>query len=207
MAKLTTQQGIAQGLTAQHIATNLANYEAARSSFFVFVVNDLSNLLKPNFHGGIDDDDAINNVYDEVKAAEAIKLNVVSCDVPSWEVSTGEITRGNDKVKYAMSPSFGDGSIKVDDMIGLDTKSILYAWLRLAYDPNTFKGGRMKDYKKTCTLMEYTQDFELIRTWTIYGCFITKLDESAFDKENDEARKITATFVYDRAIPELPEEE
>lgn len=63
----------------------------------------------------------------------------------------------------------------------------------------------MKNYKKTATLIEYTQDYEPIRTWTIYGMFITKLDEGDFDKENDGKRQITANFVYDRAIMELPE--
>lgn len=37
--------------------------------------------------------------------------------------------------------------------------------------------------------------------------FITGLDEGEFDRENDGKRQITAKFVYDRAIMELPEEE
>lgn len=57
----------------------------------------------------------------------------------------------------------------------------------------------MRDYKKTCTLMEYTQDYELIRTWTLEGCFITKLSEGEFDRENDGKRKITVDISYDRA--------
>lgn len=63
----------------------------------------------------------------------------------------------------------------------------------------------MADYKKTCTLCEYTQDYQLIRTWTLEGCFITQLQEDNFDKENDGKRKITATIVFDRATVEVPE--
>lgn len=209
MAQLNTPDAIAHGLTAQHIATNLNDYEAARSSFFVFVVDDLSNLLQTNYQGGINDDAAVDNFMDKDTATKSIQLNVTNCDIPlGYEVSVQEFTRGNDKVKFAGAASFSSGSFKVDDLVGLDTKSILYAWLRLAYDPHTFKAGRMKDYKKTCTLMEYTQDFELIRTWTLYGCWINKLTEDGFDKSNSEAkRQITADFVYDRAIMELPEEE
>jgi hypothetical protein len=76
------------------------------------------------------------------------------------------------------------------------------AWQYLAYNPHTGKGGRMKDYKKTCTLCEYTQDYELIRKWTLYGVFIFKLSEDEFDRENDGKRKITAEFSYDKAVIE-----
>ena len=62
----------------------------------------------------------------------------------------------------------------------------------------------MKDYKKTCTLIEYTQDFEQIRSWTLYGCWISALSEDAFDKESDGKRQITATIEYDRAEMVMP---
>jgi hypothetical protein len=58
----------------------------------------------------------------------------------------------------------------------------------------------MIDYKKTCTLYEYTQDYKLIRKWTLEGCFIKGLTEGEFDREStDGKRKITAEIVYDRA--------
>ena len=57
----------------------------------------------------------------------------------------------------------------------------------------------MKDYKKNCTLIEYTQDFEQIRSWTLYGCWVSDIQEGDFDKENDGKRKITAKLEYDRA--------
>jgi hypothetical protein len=57
----------------------------------------------------------------------------------------------------------------------------------------------MKDYKKTATLIEYTQDFEQIRSWILYGCWVQDIQEGDFDKENDGKRQITASIVYDRA--------
>jgi hypothetical protein len=73
------------------------------------------------------------------------------------------------------------------------------SWLYLAYNPNTRMGGRMKDYKKTAVLTEYTQDYEPIRNWNIEGIFITKISEGDFDRENDGKRKLSAEFVFDRA--------
>jgi hypothetical protein len=57
----------------------------------------------------------------------------------------------------------------------------------------------MKDYKKTATLQEYTQDYELVREWAIEGIFVTAVEESEFDRENDSKRKLTVQFKYDRA--------
>jgi hypothetical protein len=62
----------------------------------------------------------------------------------------------------------------------------------------------MKDYKKTCTLIEYTQDYEQVRTWTLEGCFITKIDEEDFDRENDGKRQLNVSISFDRAMMELP---
>ena len=58
----------------------------------------------------------------------------------------------------------------------------------------------MKNYKKDCYLMEYTPDMQLIRTWTLKGCWIAGL-------QMGDKRTITATIPYDYAIMSLPEEE
>lgn len=193
-----------ESLNTRHISTNLAAYEAARTSFFTLVVNDLDNLLKPDYKGNPEDAADTDRI---VNGQEILKLNVIKCPVPHFEVATHDYRRGNDVVHFAGVPTWNGGTIVVDDVVGLDTKSILMAWLYLAYNPHTRKGGRMRDYKKTCTLCEYTQDYELIRTWTLEGCFITKLTEDDFDRENDGKRQISAEFIFDRAIVELPDEE
>ena len=190
-----------ESLNTRHISSNLSNYEAARNAFFTLIVDDLTNLLKPDFTGEVDaatESDRISN------GQEILRLNVVKCPVPHFSVGTEEYRRGNDVVKFATVPTWEGGSITVDDVVGLDTKSILMSWLYLAYNPHTRKGGRMKDYKKTATLCEYTQDYELIRTWTLEGVFITKLSEGEFDRENDGKRQITVEFSYDRATVDLP---
>lgn len=196
-----------KSLNTTHISTNLRDYEAARNSFFVFEIdsNQLTNLYRPDFNpdtgeASIDE----GTLYDGAKAAEAIRLNVVKASVPNFSVEVLEYRRGNDVVKFAGVPTFKDGTIVVDDVVGMETKNILYAWQYLAYNPSTRKGGRMKDYKKTCTLMEYTQDYELIRTWNLEGCFVTGIDEGDFDRESDGKRQLTVSIAYDRAEMDLP---
>lgn len=187
---------MSNSLSAQHISTNLANYEAARTGFFSLIVDDIDNIINAAFSG--DPRDAADS--DKIaRAQETLKLNVVQAPVPHFSLEKLSYKRGNDTVNFAGVPTYNDGEITVDDVVGLDTKSILMAWQALAYNVYTRKGGRMKDYKKNCTLIEYTQDFEQIRSWTLYGCWIQNITEDNFNKESDGKRQIRASIVYDRA--------
>ena len=185
-------------LSAQHISTNLASYEAARTGFFSLIVNDIDNIIKASYGGAIEEATDKDKI---ARAQEVLKLNVVKAPVPHFTLGVNKFKRGNDTVTFAGTPEFESGSIVVDDFVGTDTrtKDILMAWQALAYNVHTRKGGRMKDYKKTCTLCEYTQDFELVRSWTLHGCWISNISEGEFDKENDGKRQITAKIEYDRA--------
>lgn len=196
---------MSNSLSAQHISTNLANYEAARSGFFSLIVDDLDNIVRASYSG----DPRAAAASDKIpRAQEILKLNVIGFKPPHFKLAQHKFRRGNDVVQFAGVPDFDDSlSLKVDDIVGVDTKSILMAWQALAYNVYTRKGGRMKDYKKNCTLIEYTQDFEQVRSWTLYGCWISGIDDSDFDKENDGPRKLTATLVYDRAEMVMPEVE
>ena len=191
-----------KSLTAEHISNNLANYEAARSAFFVLVVHDLDNLVKPNYSG----ENPGENDY-LVNASDTLRLNVTKSTIPHFSIGTEQYRRGNEIVNFATTPQWDGGSITVDDVVGMRTKDILVAWLYKAYNPYTRKGGKMTDYKKSAQLIEYTQDYEQVRIWNIEGMFITKLNDSEFDRENDGRRQIQVDFVYDRATMDIPEEE
>lgn len=187
---------MSNSLSAAHISANLAAHEAARTGFFSLIVDDIDNIVKASFSG----DPKSATANDKIaRAQETLKLHVVSAPVPHFNLKRLEYKRGNDTVTFAGVPEFQSGSIKVDDVVGLDTKSILMAWQALAYNVYTRKGGRMKDYKKNATLIEYTQDFEQIRSWTLYGCWVSEVSEDPFNKESDDKRQITAKIEYDRA--------
>lgn len=189
-------------LSTTHISTNLKNYEAARTGFFVLIVNGIDNIVKASYSG---DPQAASATDRIARAQEYLKLNVVKADIPHFTLKDHEYRRGNDVVKFAGVPTFNAGKITVDDVVGLDTKSILMAWQGLAYNVHTRKGGRMVDYKKEATLIEYTQDYEQIRSWNIHGCWVSEISESSFDRTNDGPRQLEATIQYDRAEMELPQ--
>lgn len=185
-------------LNTSHISSGLENYEAARSSFFVFMP---ANANDPVLGLIAEKMKEFNSECDYVapQIQEFLKLNVTKAKVPHFEVEVLKYRRGNEEVKFAGTPSFEAGSIAIDDIVGIDTKSIIEAWLELSYDLNTRTGGRMYEYKMDCNLIEYTQDYRPIRTWYLQGCFISSYSEGDFDKESDSKRSIDVTVQYDRA--------
>ena len=196
---------MSKDLSAQHISANLATYEAARSGFFSLIVSNIDNIVRASYGGDRKDASSSDKIS---RAQEILKLNVVQAFVPHFKLEALEFKRGNDTVKFAGVPTFnGPGTIKVDDIIdpSNDSKSVLMAWQSLAYDVYTRKGGRMKDYKKDCELIEYTQDFEQVRSWRLYGCWVSDIQEDDFNKESDGKRQITATIEYDRAEMIMPD--
>lgn len=196
---MATYNNYDKSLGAQHLAQEFAKntYEAARSNFFTFIVGKEINGIV-----SVDGKKTFNNAQD------AIRLNVTEADIPYFSLNTITFTRGNEVVKLAGTPSWNSGSIQVDDIVGLDTKSILMAWQGKAYDVHTGKGGRAKDYKIDCTLIEYTQDYEQVRSWTLYGCWISSISESGFNKSSGDSspRSLQIKIEYDRAIMETPDE-
>lgn len=192
---------MAENLGTYHIAANLQNYEVARSNFFTFIVSNLDGITRTSYDpemGDPTDADRIGN------AQEVLKLAVDQMSVPHFDLGVGEIRRGNSVVKYATVPTFSAGTLIVRDYVGLDTKSTLMAWQAQAYDINTDKGGRMINYKKNATLIEYTQDFQEVRRWILYGCFVSGISEDSFDVTADGERKLTVSIQYDRAEMVMP---
>lgn len=110
-------------------------------------------------------------------------------------------------MKMAGVPTYDSGNLVVRDFIGADTKSVLMAWQKLSYDVKTEKVGRMSAYKKDCTLIEYTPDYQMVRYWNLKGCWISGISEDDFDMESGDLKTITATIEYDKAEMHLPDEE
>ena len=190
---------INDGLSVYHLSTGTHRaYQPAKKNFFEFIVEDLDNLLKPGVEVDLaEDSDYIRN------GQEVIRLTVNKAPVPHFELNDIEIRKGNSIVHYAGTPTFNDGTLEVDDMIGAQSKAVLEAWQNLAYNVVTDKGGRAIDYKKNATLIEYTSDHVKVRSWRLIGCWIKNISEDDYDKTNDDLVRVQGTIRYDRAIPEI----
>ena len=178
-------------LGAYHLAQDPTLWEPQRSNNFAFIVSDLDNILR----AGVTGTEAQARLP---HAQEFIKIAVSKAFVPHYEQGTISIKRGNTEVKYAGAISFKSGTLDVVDYIGADTVSILQAWQNLSGNVKTEKVGLASDYKKECTLIEYTPDGQIVRKWKLEGCWISALSEDDYNQEQNDKRMISATIEYDK---------
>ncbi len=185
----TVTEATSSPMGTYYLADNPQFYEPQRSNSFTFYVSGLNGILPKMFLSSTDGNDE----------GKVLELSVKSSTVPHYTIEPITITRGNNQMKFAGKPTFGSGKITVNDYIGANTKEILMAWQRLAYNVETEKVGLAKDYKKTGYLLEYTPDYQLVRTWVLVGCWVSDLSEGDFNHDNTEAKTMDVTIQYDRA--------
>lgn len=175
-------------LGTYYLTDNPKYYEIQRSNNFVFYVSGLSKAFN-----------IANNKYAQDNADDVIKISVNRATVPHFTQSVIPVKRGNNTMKFAGVPEFGSGSIDLNDYIGAGTKDVLLAWQSKSYDVRTEKVGLASDYKKDAYLLEYTPDYQLVRTWKLMGCWISGLSEGEYSHDSADKHIISATIEYDKA--------
>lgn len=175
-------------LGTYYLTDNPKYYEIQRSNNFVFYVSGLSKAFN-----------IANNKYAQDNADDVIKISVNRATVPHFTQSAIPVKRGNNTMKFAGVPEFGSGSIDLNDYIGAGTKDVLLAWQNKSYDVRTEKVGLASDYKKDAYLLEYTPDYQLVRTWKLMGCWISGLSEGEYSHDSADKHTISATIEYDKA--------
>ena len=133
---------------------------------------------------------------------KTITLAVDTYSAPSINIEVITVSYGNNKIKFAGTPSFEDSSIALNDFIGQEVERKLSAWQKKVYDYSTQKIGWAKDYKKTGYLIEYDPSGGTPRAWKLVGCWISSLQLGEFAQEGNAVRKVNITLTYDYAIPE-----
>ena len=195
---------MSENISAHYLANATRDsrlYELARSNNFRFYVEGLGGLLRAGYNS------AQQDAYISENADEVLEFSVKSSSVPKFQQEVIEIRRGNAVMKAAGLPTFNQGTLIIDDFIGADGKSVLMAWQNLSYNVDTQMVGYMKDYKKDCYLIEYDPNYKEVRTWKLFGCWVSDLNQSEFDHDEGGKRQITATIEYDWAKMEMPGEE
>ena len=175
-------------LGTYYLTDNPKHYEIQRSNNFVFYVSGLTGSLN-----------IVNNTYAAANADDVIRISVSKASIPHFSQDPIEVKRGNNTMKFAGAPKFESGELELNDFIGAGTKEVLLAWQSKSYDVRTEKVGLASDYKRDAYLLEYTPDYQLVRTWKLMGCWISKLSEGAYDHNSAEKHSITATIEYDKA--------
>ena len=182
----------------QHLANNPQLFEVQRNNNFEFIVTDLDGIQRAGSTG------AESNAFIK-NAQEMLRLSVTKAFIPHFQQEVVPVKRGNSTMKYAGVPTFEGGTVEFNDYVGADTKAILMAWQNLTYDIKTEKVGSVmtKNYKKDCYLIEYTPDYNKIRTWVLHGCWISQLSEGDYSVDDGQKHAIQATIQYDWAEIDL----
>ena len=183
-----------------HLADNPQLFEIQRNNNFEFIVTDIDGILRAGAIG-TEKNAKFNN------AQEMLRLSVTKAFVPHFTQEVVQIKRGNTTLKYAGVPTFSEGQLDFNDYIGADVKSILMAWQNMSCNIQTEKVGALDvtPYKKNCYLIEYTPDYRKVRTWRLYGCWISSLSEGEYTSDNGDKHQINCTIQYDRAEIDLSE--
>lgn len=190
-------------LGARHIAAHPELYTPARSNNFIFY----PIFTKPLLKYGVYEDAATSQDYiTPQQAQEILALSVSASSVPHAQQNVITLKRGNEEIKFAGSWTYPSGTLKFNDYIGADTKSVILAWRRLSMNVLDGTVGDASDYKIRGVLIEYTPDNRQIRHWDLYGCWLSQPQESDFSSDDDGKREISVSIEYDKAIEGLPED-
>lgn len=170
-------------------------YEIQRNCNYEFIVPGIDDIVRPGMVG--------NETNAKIKDAQnMLRISIIGAFIPHFTQQPIEIKRGNNTLKYAGVPSFGNGTLKFNDFIGADVKSILMAWQNMSYNVYTEKVASLQrtPYKKTCFLLEYPPDYYAPhRKWIIGGCWISGITESDYDNYNGDRHEVSCTIEYDWA--------
>ena len=179
---------------AYHLADNPKIFEVQRGNNFEFIVTDIDGIMRAGAVG-TESNAKIKN------AQEMLRLSIQKAFVPHFTQEVVQVKRGNTTLKYAGVPTFEAGTISFHDFIGADVKSILMAWQNMSCNIQTEKVGSLDvtPYKKQCYLIEYTPDYRKVRTWKLFGCWISGIQEDDYSHDSTGNKKITVTIEYDRA--------
>lgn len=186
--KASTLHEAGDRLGTYYLTDNPKHYEIQRTNNFVFYVEGLSKKF-----------DIPQNRYAQENADDVLKISVSKASVPKFSQSAITVKRGNNTMKFAGAPEFSSGSIDLNDYIGAGTKDVLVAWQNQSYDVRTEKVGLATDYKKDAYLLEYTPDYQLVRTWKLFGCWISDLSLGDYNHDSADKQTLSATIEYDKA--------
>lgn len=196
----------------------VADWEPQRTNNFEVVIEGLDTLVRAGSwnssnanvygtitsgHMGSESGEIADRFYPRLQnAAERLMLSVDSFTAPSLEIAQITTHYGNNSIKWAGKPEFPNSSLTINDYIGIGTEQIMAEWFRAAYNFENECVGLASDYKKTGYLIEYDPSGGQARVWRLDGCWLASFDLGEWSQEGNNQRKMKATLVYDRIIPD-----
>ena len=159
-----------------------STYEVQRTNNFRFIV-DLSEFS--------------NNTTSS--SGDIIELACDSTGLPTVSNDPIELDYGNSQIKVAGKATTDDITVAVKDFIEPDVENILWQWRMKVYNPKTGKVGWANNYKRTCMIVQYGPNGEVLRKWQCDGCWPTSLDLGELDYSSGDKKQISMNLSVDTA--------
>lgn len=147
-------------------------------------------------------------------AAESLAIDLVSASRPTLNVNMGEISRLNEKWKFAQNPTWEPITVAFYDFdsgLGSATQ-ILWRWMQTVYDVLNGTMGYAAVYKVDASLIllgpgqtstggtkESSTNIEIIEAWDLFGCFPNNMSTGELSYESTDALRVTAEIMFDYA--------
>lgn len=139
-----------------------------------------------------------------------IRLCCTSASIPSITVNAQQLRHGNETINVAGSPSYGEISISVYDVIGQDMAGLLQQWFWKVFNPQTSLMGLVVNYKTVAHIYQYSPDASVIREWVALGVFPTSL-EFGTPSADGQGQPVTISMrlavdkAYEKMVGTMPE--
>lgn len=163
---------MARGLDARHMISN-NSYEMQRTNNFEVVIDGLG---------------------------DEFTLCVTRCALPEISIEPIELAYGNSKCKVAGVIDYADGSLDCRDAIIPDIEKRLYDWFQEVYNADTGAIGWKTTYGRDVIVNQYGPDGTYVRSWKLFGAWISSFNPGEMDATNPDAKIISLTITYDRAV-------
>lgn len=132
-----------------------------------------------------------------------LRLSLSSHGMPNHSGEVIKIRKGNEEIKFNGQETFEDIDISWTDWIGADIENVVSAWDGLRYNPVTGFSHPAKNYKKYGTIVQYSPDGKIVRTWKLMGIWLNAVKFGEYNRSNNDHREISATIHVDKAYPEI----
>lgn len=145
--------------------------------------------------------------------SESLAIDLVSGARPTLSVNSGELSRLNEKWKYAQNPTWEPMSVVFYDFDSGKSSAtqIIWRWMRTIYDVLNGTMGYAASYKVDASLIILgpgqtsssangaKTNIEIIEAWDIFGMYPNQMNPGELSYENTDALKCSVEFNFDYA--------
>lgn len=144
--------------------------------------------------------------------AESLSIDLLSASRPTLNMNMAEVSRLNEKWKFASNPTWEPISVVFYDFDagqGSATQ-IIWRWMQTIYDVLNGTMGYAATYKVDASLILLgpgqtsasnvaSTNIEIIEAWDLFGCFPNSMSTGELNYESTDTLKVTCEIQYDYA--------